>query len=165
VSALHSPARRGRSRPVVRVATGAFLYLVRSSVAVLLTAPLIYSLTLPFLLLDLWTSLYQAICFRIYGIPLVHRRDFIAIDRGRLPYLNAVERANCDYCGYVNGVLAYVREIASRTEQYWCPIKHARLVRGTHDRYNRFAPYGDARGYDATAERLRHAVQAPPQRP
>jgi hypothetical protein len=33
---------------------------------------------------------------------------------------------------YANGVFAYVREVGSRTEQYWCPIKHARRVLGVH---------------------------------
>ena len=40
----------------------------------LLTTPVIYSLALPFLLLDLWVSVYQAICFPIYGIAGVRRR-------------------------------------------------------------------------------------------
>ena len=67
----------------------------------------------------------QAICFRSYRIPRVRRMDYIRLDRSQLAYLNWVETLNCLYCGYANGVAAYVREIAGRTEQYWCPIKHA----------------------------------------
>ena len=63
-------------------------------------------------------------CFPIYGIERVQRRRYFAIDRHTLAYLNAIEKANCLYCSHANGVIAYVREVAARTEQYWCPIKH-----------------------------------------
>ena len=43
--------------------------------------------------------------------------------------------------------LAYVREVAARTEQYWCPIKHAHEVPAPHTRYHLFFDYGDAEGY------------------
>lgn len=50
-----------------------------------------------------------------------------------LSYLNAIEKLNCVYCGYGNGVIAYGREIIARTEQFWCPIKHASKAAGEHD--------------------------------
>lgn len=28
------------------------------------------------------------------------------------------------YCGYSNGFLLYAKEIAGRTEKYWCGITH-----------------------------------------
>jgi hypothetical protein len=40
-------------------------------------------------------------------------------DRTHLAYLNLVEKINCAYCSYGNGLAAYLREIAARTEQYW----------------------------------------------
>jgi hypothetical protein len=46
-----------------------------------------------------------------------------------------------------NGLFAYVREVAARTEQYWCPIKHARRLRGSQARYRDFFEYGDAVSY------------------
>lgn len=110
---------------------------------VVLTAPVIYGLIVPLVLLDLAVTLYQRICFPVYGIPRVPRRDFIVIDRHHLAYLNALQKLNCVYCGYANGLIAYVREIASRTEAYWCPIKHAARVRGAHERYDDFMDYGD----------------------
>lgn len=123
-----------------------------------LTAPFIYSVALPLAALDLWISLYQRICFPLYGLPLVRRRDFVVIDRHRLPYLNALEKANCAYCGYANGVIAYAREVIGRTEAYWCPIKHARPIRVPHGRYQQFLDYGDAAGYRRrlAAYRRRH---------
>ncbi|WP_332816666.1 hypothetical protein [Sphingopyxis sp.] len=122
-------------------------FLARSSVGVIIAAPVIYSMAVPLLLLDLWISLYQAICFRIYGIPPVARRDYIAFDRGKLAYLNWIEVMNCAYCAYANGVIGYAREIGSRTEQYWCPIKHALKITDPHQRYYQFLEYGDAEGY------------------
>jgi len=121
----------------------------------LVTAPAIYSLIVPIALLDLWVTLYQFVCFPIYGITRVRRSTFIALDRHHLQYLNAIERANCDYCGYANGVFAYVREVAARTEQYWCPIRHARRINGPHLRYREFVEYGDADGYKRRLPMLR----------
>lgn len=123
------------------------------------TAPVIYVLLLPFALLDLSVSLYQAICFRAWNIKRVRRRDFFAIDRHKLPYLNALEKINCLYCSYANGLIGYVGEIAARTEQYWCPIKHARPVRASHRRYQLFMPYGDAAGYRGGLAELRRAIK------
>jgi len=112
-----------------------------------ITSPVIYALVLPLLLLDLSLSLFQLVCFPIYGLKKVPRSDFIVIDRHHLAYLNWVEKLNCAYCGYANGVIAYGREIASRTEKRWCPIKHANRVRGVHHRYYEFDDYGDAENY------------------
>ncbi len=90
---------------------------------------------------------FQAICFPVYGITKVRRSDYFVFDRQYLAYLNALEKFNCAYCSYGNGVVAYVREVASRTEQYWCPIKHARRLVGAHARYAAFADFGDAENF------------------
>ena len=65
----------------------------------------------------------------------MRRRDYFVFDRHHLAYLNAIEKLNCAYCSYANGLVAYVREIAGRTEQFWCPIKHARRAIGAHAHY------------------------------
>ncbi len=132
-----------------------------TSPAVVASAPVIYSLFIPFAIIDLWVSAYQAICFRAYRIPQVRRRDYIAMDRGKLSYLNAIEALNCSYCAYANGVIAYVREVASRTEQYWCPIKHAVKITDPHQRYYEFLEYGDAQGYRARLDSFRERLRAP----
>ena len=131
----------------------------RDSVRALLTMPLIYSLTLPFVLLDLWVTAYQWICFPLYGIRRVARRRYFAFDRHQLPYLTLLERANCSYCSYANGVIAYVREVAARTEQYWCPIKHRAALPDPHRRYQRFIEYGDARAYHRGTGHLRRSLR------
>jgi len=118
-----------------------------SGVLNFITAPVIYALVVPLAVLDFSLSVFQWVCFPIYGIKRVPRSDFVAIDRHHLAYLNWVEKLNCAYCGYGNGVIAYAREIASRTEQRWCPIKHARRVRGVHERYYAFDDYGDAENF------------------
>lgn len=116
--------------------------LMRTRPLVALTSPVIYSLIIPFAIADLWVSLYQAICFPVYGVEPVRRAPYFALDRAKLPYLNAIEKLNCVYCTYVQGVIAYVREVAARTEQYWCPIKHAKERPDAHERYADFAAYG-----------------------
>ena len=129
-------------------------YIVGARPLIALTAPLIYLLIVPFALLDLFVSIYQLVCFPVYGIPRVRRRDYLIFDRRYLAYLNALEKLNCAYCSYANGVVGYVREIGSRTERFWCPIKHARKVVGAHPRYNEFAEYGDAESYREDAVKV-----------
>ena len=138
-----------------RYKTGLFRFLLRTRFLVALTAPVIYLGWIPFLLMDLFVSLYQAVCFPIYRIPKVRRADYLVFDREDLPYLNIIEKFNCFYCSYGNGVAAYTREVAARTEQYWCPIKHARRVKAAHDRYPNFFDYGDAEAFQQGLNRLR----------
>lgn len=125
-----------------------------------LTAPFVYGLIVPLAFLDLAVTLYQAVSFPIYRIAKVRRGDFIVIDRQHLAYLNGMEKLHCMYCGYANGLIAYVREVAARTEQYFCPIKHARKVLGSHARYARFLDYGDASAYPDRLESFRERLAA-----
>lgn len=135
--------------------TSLWRYLASARPLVALTAPVIYSLIIPFAVVDIWVSLYQSICFRVYGIPQVKRRSFMVFDRSGLAYLNALEKINCAYCSYVNSVIAYAREIGASTEQFWCPIKHARRVVGVHARYAGFEEFGDGARYRQELSRLR----------
>lgn len=130
-------------------------YVRGASLAVMATGPVIYSLVVPLLFLDLMATLYQWICFPVYGIPRVRRGDHFIYDRHHLKYMNVFERFHCFYCSYANGMLAYGTEIAGRTEQYWCPVKHARRIRHPHSRYYRFFSYGDAERYATELQSLR----------
>jgi ElaB/YqjD/DUF883 family membrane-anchored ribosome-binding protein len=134
-------------------------FLLDSPFLVLLTTPVIWSCLLPIALLDLVSSTYQAVCFPIYGIPKVRRADYLLIDRRRLAYLNFIEKLNCEYCSYGNGVLAYVSEVAARTEQYWCPIKHALRMKSMHSRYRFFFDFGDADHYRREIEKVRRSFE------
>ena len=137
-------------------------YVAGARPLIVITAPVIYALIVPLALLDVFITIYQAVCFPIYGIARVARKDYLIFDRRYLAYLNAIEKLNCAYCSYANGLMGYVREIASRTEQYWCPIKHARKVVGAHPRYGSFADFGDAQGYrDEVAALAEKARQEP----
>lgn len=126
---------------------GLWRYLRDAPLAYVLSAPVIYGMIIPLVILDLSVTAYQHICFRIYGIPMVRRSDYLVIDRHHLAYLNVIEKINCVYCGYGNGLLAYAREITARTEQFWCPIKHARRTLDVHHRAERFFDYGDVSSY------------------
>ncbi len=123
-----------------------------------LSAPFIYGLLGPLVLLDAFVCVYQAVCFRLWGIPQVRRSEHMIIDRHRLPYLDAVQKINCVYCGYANGVLSFTREVAGSTEAYWCPIRHDTAPPRPHRRYSSFAAYGDPAGF---ARRLRAARMSP----
>lgn len=138
-----------------RLKTGWLQYLIKAKFLNVVTAPIIYAGFVPFILLDLFLWLYQLICFPIYGISKVQRSEYLIFDRADLPYLNVIEKFNCFYCSYGNGLMAFGREIAARTEQYWCPIKHARKIKAAHDRYPRFFEYGDVKSYQMGLERLR----------
>jgi len=129
------------------LATGSLSYLFHARLRNLLTLPFIWAGLAPALFLDAVVSLFQAACFPIYQIPKVDRSKYIVIDRHSLAYLNIIEKVNCVYCGYFNGLIAYVHEIAARTEQHWCPIKHARRTDYFHSRYNKFLEYGDGDDY------------------
>ena len=135
--------------------SGIHTYLLNASLLNILTAPVIWFCLVPSVFLDIIVTIYQVICFPVYKIPKVRRDDYIVIDRYALNYLNAMEKLNCVYCGYVNGLIAYVQEIAARTEQYWCPIKHARKIGSIHSRYNKFFEYGDGNEYRKKIETIR----------
>jgi hypothetical protein len=131
-------------------------YIVHSRWLVTITAPMLYLGIIPFCVLDLFLVIYQGVCFPIYGIPKVRREEYIIFDRGRLKYLNLLERLNCMYCSYANGLSTWLNEIAARTEQHWCPIKHAHRMRAPHSRYARFFDYGDAAQYSQKIETVRN---------
>lgn len=142
-----------------RLRTGVLRWLFTIRPLNLLTFPIIYSMIVPLLMLDLCVSFYQATCFPIYRVAKVRRADYFVFDRQYLGYLNVIERFQCAYCAYANGLMAYVTEIVARTEQYFCPIKHARKILGTHERYARFLDYGDAADYPARLEEFRRALE------
>jgi hypothetical protein len=138
-----------------RLKTGFFRWLVTYRPQNLLTGPIIYGMIVPLAILDFFISFYQAACFPIYGIAKVTRGDYFVYDRRHLEYLNFIEKFHCTYCAYGNGLVAYATEILARTEEYFCPIKHARKILGTHAHYSRFLEYGDAADYEARLEKFR----------
>jgi hypothetical protein len=141
-----------------RLRMGLGRWLLQSSPRSLLSVPFIYGMVVPLLLLDLSLCVYQWVCFPLYGIPRLRRRDYLVLDHHRLPYLNAIEKLHCGYCSYANGLLAFARELTARTEQYWCPIKHARPVPSPHARYAGFLDYGDPTDFHARVQEQRLAL-------
>ena len=134
-------------------------YLLQAHPLTVLTAPVIYAMIVPIVFLDLAVMTYQAVCFPVYGIPKARRRDYLVFDRHHLAYLNALEKLNCAYCSYANNTFAFVREVAARTEIYWCPIKHARRVLGPHPYYQGFADFGDAEGFRTRLTAMKNGVR------
>lgn len=120
-----------------------------------LTMPVIYSLIVPLVLFDLCVTFYQWICFPVYGIARVRRADYIVMDHQQLAYLNIIEKVHCMYCSYAVGMLGYAREVTARTEQYFCPIKHASKILSAHSHYKDFLDYGDAENFHGKLEEFR----------
>ena len=141
-----------------RLKTRFFRWLVTDRPQNLITGPVIYCMIVPLAILDLFVTVYQAVCFPVYRVARVRRTDYIVLDRQQLEYLNFVEKFHCTYCAYASGLIAYVYEIVARTEQYFCPIKHARKILGTHARYRRFLDYGEAEDYAIKLEAYRVAL-------
>jgi hypothetical protein len=114
---------------------------LRSTIA----TPFLALMIIPIVILDLFVECYHRVCFPLYGIPYVKRSHYIRVtDRAKLPYLTWVEKINCAYCGYANGLLHYVSVIAGKTESYWCAIAHLEergYIPTQHEKD--FAKYGD----------------------
>ena len=138
-----------------KLKTGVIPWLVGVRPINIITAPIIYSMIIPFIVIDIAVNIYQFSCFPIYKIAKVHRADYIVFDRHQLAYLNIFEKFHCLYCAYANGLIAYIQEILARTELYFCPIKHARKVLAPHRHYYQFIDYGDATAYPDRLEAFR----------
>lgn len=141
-----------------RIKLGIFRWFLTVRPQNYLTMPIIYGASIPLLLFDLSVTLYQVLCFPIYRIPRVKRADYIVFDHQHLAYLNVIEKAHCLYCSYAVGMLAYTSEIIARTEQYFCPIKHASKVASAHSRYECFLDYGDGEEFHRKLEEFRTSL-------
>ena len=115
----------------------------------ILSMPIIYGMIIPFIILHIGTEIYQHVCFPLYGIPLVDRKKYIKFDRFRLPYLTFIQKFNCTYCAYANGLMKYVTTIVAETEKYWCGIRHRPspgFQEPEHEKH--FLAYGDKKAYE-----------------
>ncbi len=125
----------------------------------LLASPLVYAMVIPAILFDIILFVYQQVIFRIFKFKFIKRSDYILFDRQYLGYLNSIEKLNCLYCTYFNGLMQYAAAIAGRTELYFCPIKHAKKVAYQHDYYDEFFSYGDEDKYQEKLEEIRKKSQ------
>lgn len=137
-------------------------YFARTPFLHLLSAPIIYAGIIPAFVLEFFLFIYQMVNFRIYKIAPVLRKDYFAFDRAGLEFLNIIEKINCLYCSYFSGLLGYTSEIVGRTEQFWCPIRHARKLRFHHEHYRKFLPYGDGEQYRKELPKLRNDLMETP---
>ena len=124
----------------------------------LLSAPVVYMMVLPALLLDVMLFVYTNVVSRVFKIRFGKRSDYLVFDRQYLGYLNVVEKLNCLYCAYFNGLMQYASAVAGRTEFYFCPIKHAKKIAYKHEFYDAFLPYGEGKEYQKNLKDLRNEV-------
>lgn len=121
----------------------------------LLSSPVIYAMIIPAIFFDIVLFLYQQIIFRIYKFKFIKRNDYMHFDHHYLGYLNPIEKLNCLYCSYFNGLMLYASAIAGRSELYFCPIKHAKKIVSQHEYYDAFLSYGDEQEYQKKLKELR----------
>lgn len=118
------------------------------AIKTLLSLPLLYSMSIPLVFLDMTLSLYHMIVFPLLGLKRVPRKQYIRIDRHRLSYLPWALKLGCVYCGYANGLLQYAGRIAGETEAYFCPSKHRETPKfHAPPHHKHFAEFGDAEGF------------------
>jgi hypothetical protein len=141
-----------------RVKIGVLRWIVTERPQNFITMPIIYGMAAPMLVLDLFLVFYQWTCFSVYGIRKVKRADYFVLDHQHLAYLNFFEKGHCMYCSYAVGLMAYATEIIARTEQYFCPIKHASKILSAHSRYANFMAYGEAENYHGKLEGFRRKL-------
>jgi len=125
----------------------------------LISSPLVYIMILPAMVFDLMLYVYQQVIFRIYRFEFIKRNEYIVFDRHYLAYLNPIEKINCLYCSYFNGLMHYAAEISAKTELYFCPIKHAKKVAYKHRYYKDFLSYGNERDFQEKFQELREKLQ------
>jgi hypothetical protein len=126
----------------------------------LLSSPLIYGMVIPAIFLDMMLFVYCHVVSRVFQIKFDKRSDYIVFDRQYLGYLNVIEKLNCLYCAYFNGLMQYASSIAGRTELYFCPIKHAKKIAYKHEYYDAFLPYGDGDKYQEKLKEFRENLKS-----
>lgn len=138
---------------------GVWTKLIRTNIWVTLkfivSMPFIYMMIIPGIIMHIGLEIYHQVCFRIYKIPLVKSKDYFIFDRSTLPHLNWLEKFNCFYCSYYNCFVSYMQEIVGRTERFWCPIKHAKIMPNVHEYYECFVDYSDAKNLRKNWKKLR----------
>ena len=112
----------------------------------LVSTPFIYSMIIPTVILHIFIQIYQQVCFRLYGIPIVEQKEYLVYDRQLFSLLNPIEKFNCLYCSYVINLFRFATESGARTERYWCPIKYYRKIDETHSQYDKFVKDAESRG-------------------
>lgn len=120
-----------------------WIYALTPDIKHLISMPFIYWMIFPAIILDIFLYFYQWAALLFYWIPRAERKDYFIYDRRFLVYLNIIQKFNCLYCSYVNWLFAFAVEVGSRTEQYWCPIKHAVNSDSEHKYFKYYSDYWD----------------------
>lgn len=121
----------------------------------LLSVPFIYGMVVPAMIWHVGLEIYNQICFRLYGIPVVKGSDYFVYDRQLMSYLNWWEKINCYYCSYANNLVRFSAEVGGRTERYWCPIKYAKHISKTHSQYSKFIAHENKDKFRKDWDKLR----------
>lgn len=86
--------------------------------------PIVYLFIIPLIITDIFLTLYINLGLPLLKIKKPKRKNYIKIDRHKIKKLKPIQKINCAYCGYANGLIMYLQKTTAITEKYWCPIKH-----------------------------------------
>ena len=89
----------------------------------------IYSMVIPIVILDVWVTFYQFVYFTAMGIPKIKKSEFIVMERWDLSKLTFMQKINCVYCEYANGIFAFAKAVGNQTEIYSCAIRHQHALK------------------------------------
>lgn len=123
--------------------TNVLAYLRTTRMSVLLIAPIVYAVSLPFLLLDAWVWLDQALCFPVFGMSKARRGDYMVLDR----YRRFVAYGDAE--GYATGLPGLRRALMTAG-------RRSRMPRGAQ--LLRFPSPGRAKNGGASSTRARLAL-------
>ena len=112
--------------------------------------PIISTLIIPIIIMDIWSEIYHRICFPLYKLNYLKRSNYIRIDRHKLKYLTFWQKLYCIYCGYGNGAIRYWAEMQAKTEKYWCGIKNKKqkgFIEPEHHKRLKFSEYNNEKEF------------------
>lgn len=125
----------------------------------LISTPFIYGMLIPMIIFHILIELYHRIVFSLYDIEYVDYKQHFIFKRYKLNKLTLLQKINCIYCEYGNGLASYIKSIIGKTEVYWCPIKNGRNKNFTHEYYNKFIDVDNVENFEFHRENMRNEVQ------
>ena len=130
----------------------------RMNIRYLLSTPFIYGMAIPMIIFHLFIEIYHRITFFLYGIEYVDMKKHFVFNRHSLLQLSLLQKINCIYCEYGNGLASYIKEIIGRTEAYWCPIKNGKNTKYTHKNYKFFMDKNEVKEFEKVRENIRNKI-------
>lgn len=129
-----------------------------TNIKYLLSTPFIYGMIVPMLFFHILIEIYHRVCFYLYDMEYIDYRNHFRFDRHRIGGISPLQKFNCIYCEYGNGLASFTKEVIGKTEAFWCPIKHEDSPESPHAYYQQFMEYGNGRNFEEKRETVREKL-------